>query len=614
MRYFIAINLDKKQNNNFAFKKLSIYEYLKVENNQILDDYINIATLNYLRDKPGLLEQNWDNPVFNNSDYCLFIGGSILYRNKIDSKRIAPSPEEVFNILIDSGNDHYNYFKGNYYLLLLDKKLMFINIYSSPMFMHPAFYSITNNQFIFSNSIEAINSYTDLTLDKQGLVEFSLFDHCLFDRTIYNEVKSIQGGTLLEFKNGKVNYILIYDIAKKWYTKQPKSRKESLPAIQKSLKKSISSWSKCAGKFNISLTGGFDGRLNLSFIDKAQYPNLISRNYGMKGSSQINIPNEISKKLGFENGPIYLDDDFEQKMPDLGLKSILLTGGITGFNRAMYPYAYNKMKDFSRSCLLGQCDMIRPLKNNPAGVVFNDFSNSIFFETFENFKGHYNKFATTSFINKSLYTEEIMHNIYNAIKTSYIESYNNLPEKLQFYFFLLKESLMKYWQTEFHLVDIFVDDYVSFGDLDYLELLFDSKYAGIYKGLLAKNQLFRKSPHDLYVDLMSLNNNRLNFIKNDRNIKPGWLKYGKPGWLFAAIMKKYNDISKDKNPNDTFNAEKWFKIFTDTQKANILEEKKEFNIINLKTYLEKENLDSGMYYRFNRMVSIKLWLSKSGII
>jgi hypothetical protein len=599
MRYYLSIDLNKKQHNPYSFHGTEIARHLKVECKYQPERYIQLTTLCYERENPGLIEKNWANPLYSDGQNFIFIAGYVLYRNAYNNNGLVPGPKVI---------------KGNYYIIYLNKSEEKIYLYSSPMFMHPAFYSYKYNRLIFSNYIEAFNEYIPLSIDERGLVEFSLFDHSIYDRTIYNEIKNIPGGHLITFQNSKTGYHLAYDVAE-WYSDSPTSRKDSLGSINNSLKTSIGNYINNTDKFNISLTGGFDGRLNLSFIDKADYPRLRAMSYGMTGSNQIRIPEIIANKLGFEYSPVLLDDNFENVYNEMGHADINLTCGITGFNRAVYSYAYDIIKDYSRSCILGQCDMIRPLYNNPAGVIFNDFTHAIFFNDFKKYKNSVLDFTGYAFIKKELISENIIKNIYDEIYDIYIKRYLYLNRKLQYYFFLIKESMMKYWHTEFHLVDIFVDDYVSFADLDYLELLFSSEYAGIYKGLLAENQFGRMKGQDLYIDLMTLNNNKLNYIMSDRYFFPGWLKYGVPGFMIAGISKKIGNIKNRKNKNDTFNSKKWSELFYIKNKELILNPTSFFNIDNISTLLNSNNnWSSEMLYRINRSVSIKLWLDRNGLI
>ncbi len=610
MRYFLSIDTSGKNKKHFSFQNKLINKYLEIENKYKPEKYINLTTLQYYRKKPGLIEKNWNNPFYNNEKYFLFVGGSVIWRNDYRQRGIVPCPREVFEIINEFGKNHYRILKGNYYIVLLDKKSQKICLYSSPMFMHPSFLYYKDRHFLFTNYFDAFFEYIPFNVNKQALVEVSLFDHTIYNKTIINDIKSIPGGHEIVIENDSVKFNLVYDFAK-WFISSPLKRKDSLEPINSALKNSINNYISNTDEFNISLTGGFDGRLNLSLIENSDYFRMRAISYGMPGSRQIQIPQKISNELGFEYFPVLLNKSFENVYSQFGLTAINLTCGITGFNRAVYPYSYNIIKDYSRSCILGQCDMIRPLFNNPAGVIFNRFSNSIFFNDYKTFKEHCLGFKSNTYFDSFLLSNEPIEAIYTEIKDRYISEYSFLPPKIRFYFFLLKESLMKYWQTEFHLVDLFVDDYVTFADLDYLETLFNTEYAGIYKGILASNQLERRRGQDLYVDLMTLNNNALNYIMLDRNFMPGWLKFGFLGWLVAGFGKSYGKFKARKIKNDTFDSNKWSEIFYKDNQSQITQSSELFNNKNIKTTLEKGKSSSDEKYRFNRAISLKIWLENT---
>lgn len=609
MRYVVSINFNKEQVKSYSFREEEISKFLTKEQTFNPESYIQITTINYEREKAGMIEKNWQEPFYNDQKHFIFIGGYILFRNNLNKENKIPTPKEILDFILKYGDEHYKYLKGLYYVLILDKKKSKATIYSSPMFMHPAYFFYKKDLIVFTNYLSAIKHYFSITIDQQSLLEYLLFDHCIHTRTIYKEVKLIPGGHSIQFENGGVTERLDYDVSY-WFNENPIKRKDALDGINNTLKNAIYQYLGHTDTFNISLTGGFDGRLNFSFIEKNLYPRLHAFSYGKKGSMQLIIPERISEKLGFRYKPIILDEEFERYYSNLGLLSIYLTCGITGFNRAVYPYSYNIIKNFSRSCIVGQCDMIRPLYNNPAGVIFNEHSNSIFFSDYYNFKEKVMNFWVKSIVNMDLFNENYLQNIYEEILMRYINPYKHLSNKLRFYFFLLKESLMKYWHTEFHLVDIFVDDYVPFSDLDYLELLFNSEYAGIYKGILAKNQFQRRKGQDLYIDLMRMNNDSLNKFYNDRGFKPEWLKYGTLGWLLSGIAKKFNNFKKRKVTNDTFSPIRWSKIFYQDN-FEIINKPSDIFITNeFIKRLKENNNDLENHYRFNRLLSTKIWLNK----
>ena len=163
----------------------------------------------------------------------------------------------------------------------------------------------------------------------------------------------------------------------------------------------------------------------------------------------------------------------------------------------------------------------------------------------------FQKLSKNGFLNSDLYTAKIANDIYNNIVKRYISQYTRYTANEKYFLFLFKESMIKFWHTECHVVGLMVDDFISFSDLDYIELLSSSEYFGLYKGIFALNQFKRRKAHDLYIDLMTINNNKLNNFKTDRMFKPKWLKFGYFG-LLIAYLGRYRMIKRNRKfGNDT---------------------------------------------------------------
>jgi hypothetical protein len=150
---------------------------------------------------------------------------------------------------------------------------------------------------------------------------------------------------------------------------------------------------------------------------------------------------------------------------------------------------------------------------------------------------------------------------------------------------------------------------MSFSDLDYIELLSSSDYFGLYKGIFASNQFKRRKAHDLYIDLMTINNNKLNDFQTDRMFKPKWLKYGLLG-LGVAYFGQYRAKKRVKKfGNDTFGGIDWTKTFYDRYHFEILQRNKLFNINNLNNIAYSDDNT----YRLERHLSLKLWFDYMGM-
>lgn len=613
MRYLVQVDLSG-ENLSPVKKNIPgwIEELLPVKNGGSAGN-ISWDTYTYHTDDKSIVEANWDKPYYYSTEYFIFLGGHVFFRVCEADKtgKYVPSPEDVLDILIRHGDDHYDHLKGNYHIILYNRVNATVSVFTSPLTLYPAWFFIENNRLVIGNIMEVLlKMKNSVSINARGLVEFTLFDHCIGSGTIYNDLYQLDGGHILSVTKEGISDKLVYDIAR-WRTEKPNKRNDSLQKINNILKRHISEFTGSVNRYNISLTGGFDGRLNFSFIDKSDYRKLQAFSYGMKGSLQLEIPKNISRKLKFKYEDVILGSEFEGKYPDLGMSSIIFSGGLTPFVRAMYPFGYQAINGFSHNCILGQCDMIRPLYTNPAGAIFNTFSHSIFFDNDPlSFINSCESLSKTGFLQENIFTRELIEKIYNDVREKYILPYPGLDANEQYYFFLMKESILKFWQTECHLVDIFVNDFISFSDLDYIEALSESEYFGLYKGIFAPNQFMRRNGQDLYADLMHLNNNDLNNIIVDRMYKPKWIRKGWPGYFFIALGKLKANMRKRRYGNDTFAGFRWSDLFYRRFEESIKKKTSFFNSDNL----ENKPYSSDNTYRYDRHISLKLWLQYMKLI
>jgi len=569
-----------------------------------------ITTYTYEISKPSIVEQNWNYPIYENDNHLLFIGGSVYYRNtqsKIHHKYV-PMPREIYDMLVSHGNNIYDHIKGDYYLVLYSKQSRKVQIYVSPFALYPAWYTIDKGVLYVSNILELLVKIKgDINFDNRGLIEFAMFDHCIGGRTIYENVKMFEGGYSYEFVGAAHTKKICYDIAD-WYHEKPLSMADSLHSIDYNLKKHINEFSKSCNKYQVSLTGGYDGRLNFAYISDNDYNHMNTFSYGMNGSLQIEIPKMVTRKIGATHNAVYLGRDFEDKFSNLGFDTIKMSGGLTPYNRAMYPYAYEQASAFSRNLILGQCDMIRPLSDHqPAGAIYNEFNKSIFFSNNpKEFVNRYNELKKTGFLKASVYQGVSPEEIYNDIYKRYISPYGHFNMKQKFYFFLYKEAMLKFWHTECHMVDLYVNDFISFSDLDYIESLYSSQYCGLYKGIFRSSMITRRTAHNLYVDLMTINNNKLNNLITDRFFSPKWYKYKPLGYFFMYYGKtKQRKYYKQKG-NDTFRSAAWSNKFVKAfrQKIDV-----ENDLISISSYDNRDCYMMDNDYRRNRFISLKLWVN-----
>jgi len=611
MRFVLNLNLNGKLIEKKLIDTKAFDPVLDIKN-QIEGDNYNLLWLRYHNAFPAITEYFDNIPFFENDDYLMVVSGKVFFRIGYEKDfRAVPNHAELLYILLTHREVHYTQIKGDYYILIFEKKNKNATIFSSPLVLAPAYFYYKDGMIIFSNHLDFIVKQIKCPgLNLKAMVEFSLFDHTLNSSTIIKNVYQIPGGNTVYFNctSDTPKFKLGYDIVR-WLHRDLTPRKEALQNINDILQTVLHNYINSTEIFNLSLTGGFDGRLNLAFVRKADYNKMSTFSYGMRGSNQISIPLNISSKLKFRYNPVYLDENFVRLYADLGYHSILLTGGVTGFNRANYPYAYGEISKISRNCILGQCDMIRPLYKNPAGSIFNVFSETaILTGDDQKFMQKYKELRNNAFIHPDYLTEAIAAEIIQDLYKLYVEPYSHLSAKEKFYFFLYKESLLKFWQTECHLVNLFVDDFIPFSDLDYVEELHRSPYCGLYKGILAKNQFRRRGAHDLYIELAARNNSKLNYFFNDRYFMPIWLNYGIFGFAAAGLSKKIAQTRKGLVGNDTFNECEWPQRFYGKFSDLIAAGNDSFVLKNL---ISRNTYEDNNQYRKERHISLKIWMDSN---
>ena len=603
MRFFVSFSLSNS-NNHVSFTKPTWLKSVNPASTTIETSGVRGSLHYYKQDKPGIVEMTWQNPLYEDDQHCVVVMGSPYYRVAYMERKgsYVPDIKDLFRIYSAGVDSFFTKVKGDFYFFVYNKKSRNLDVLCSPFNVYPAWYKVYKGSVYFSNCLESLIMLGDgWAYDTRGLLEFSMFDHCLGNRTIYRDIKLLEGGKILTWKNNTVGQRVIYDISK-WYHDKPKSKSASLDELDYCLKRHINEYTQSIANFNCALTGGYDSRLNFSYIADSDYGRMQTYSYGKPGSLQIKVPYKVAGKLGHSHQGIILGDQFTQKYSKYATDAITMSDGVSPFVRAMYPYAFGILSRFSKHSIIGQCDMIRPLAvSQPAGAIYNDFSKSVFFDS----RSAFIKLAEDLVDNNYLRTQDFrrveIEEIYESIERDHITPYRHLDRKTQFWFFLHKESMLKFWHTECHLTENFVDYFIPFKDLDFIEALTNSDYSGLYKGILEKSNLKRLGAHDLYVDLMTRNKNSLNNIETDRMYKPKWYKYLPAGytmmWFAKQRQKRFLKLG-----NDTFEGQLWHDRFINRYKSQLYGKS---SIVDL----GKQPYQTEQVYRRNRFISIQIWHS-----
>lgn len=556
-------------------------------------------------------------------DYIFFVIGYIFpifdCRNILKAKSVS----DYYQLLLSKGYRYFlNLYKGNYTLVLVDKKNKSVSLINSILSTNFIFYTLNSKGIIVSSSLWLmLDGMESFEIDTQALIEISIFDYVLGDKTLIKKVHHLEYADIVHLRNNPYRIVKekSYDFQGLITSPESKSflragKADLIDIMRYNIKLIIDSESKCL----FPITGGLDSRLNLSLVESNDKKKIITYTYGMEKSVQFAIAQKVVSTLELEHIPVYLNNEFTHSYPLYAENAILLSSGYAPYMRANFYYAFSKLQQVARACVSGVfgSELIRPM--HLSGGQSLNYSTVRLFAGGDHLKLLNEIFEINKrreLVKASLWTAEIRDKIYDYLRLKYFARYHTglpgeSPEmswKEKLFLFHLEEGMRKFFMEELSIEKYFVRVYTPYLDFDFVSKLFLSDYAGLYNGIFEESLFKRRKGQYFYADVLKVIAPHLAKIKTDRGIKPEDL-HSIFGWLKVMAGYFYTKMVKTKIVgNDTYNQNLWDVKFFNHCKDRLQIQDEFFNI-SLKD-LDKI-LENGHSYEFSRHLSLKLWLDK----
>ena len=91
----------------------------------------------------------------------------------------------------------------------------------------------------------------------------------------------------------------------------------------------------------LGLTSGFDSRAVLAMF--AEHPGLSGFTYGIAGCEDIKVGQKLARAAGLDYRTVVFDDEFENRLGDLMVETVWLSGGLQSCTRASLLFAYRRL-------------------------------------------------------------------------------------------------------------------------------------------------------------------------------------------------------------------------------------------------------------------------------
>lgn len=497
----------------------------------------------------------------------LWVFGSVFsrraYAETLGRKPFRMYAPELLSLLRDDPDGFHRQVKGSYVMVHWDEKAGRLRMSTDRHNVLPLYYLRRGKRIFVSSSIPHLlrDSGMDLELNVKALASQIIFDYPIGEDHFIQGVKRLLPASVYSFSEEGLRRRQWWRVTEVHH-EELMSPEDGLEALMALLFENVELYASDVDKFLLSLTGGFDGRANLSMVRRKR-EDFMTYSYGMPGSLQLTVPQEISRKLEVPYRPILLEDDFLARYTELSRLSTIFSNGLAPLGFANIPYAFSKLSTFADTAITGLfgSEILRPL-NPSIGIQLNRRAFTLFFEPagpvrreIENYVGDF--FAPGSL--QQAVVQEGIPAVLREFEEEHVRPYRDYGPVKSSFFFLLEEGLPKYFQQEIQIEREYVTTRFPFFDSDLIDLIYQTPFAGMYNGFLGRSKVKRRKGQLLYAHIMEKYYPELNRIRVDRLYKPIDLLRPFPFnyLLLAWGVGRKNIYMRYKGGNDTFKTRKW---------------------------------------------------------
>lgn len=585
--YELKEDIYEKTLNIFKHKKYNIYQ-----------NKYNMFTF------VGLSHENESHSVFENNDYMIAIIGKVFYNSSYSDTLGTIGAEDILALYLTSDNILLKV-KGEFAIVIHKKKMNEIEVINDHFGLKPIYYGMKDDNYFVSNNLNLFREI-QFELNQNAVLEKLIFTYPIGDHTLLKDVNELKGGDVLTINEQNKYVKSNFSLHKMIF--RPKVKKFSHKKLTDLLNHSVAQRAYDNDPCICSLTGGFDGRTVISSLLK-QKIDFFTYSFGKKNGENTEVPLNVSKNLGIDYRPIYLEKEYERNYYKFGIEAIYASDGLSSFDRSNYSFAFNKLSEHSNTILSGLVagEILRPIH------LKCDYFNELYYDLIylgKSFNlGEYIKDSgLEQFINRD-WALSLNEKINDSIeqRQELINKLRNNKNGYLFYLYdLISLGFRKFYGNEMHLERFYADNLSPFFDYEIIEYLFNTTYISIFKNAFKKSLLARWKGQMVYANIINNNYSSLGKIPVDRGYPPSYLLNPLKRLL---IPKLYLDRKKglESKPTD-FNSPEWNKIFYTSLKQNIvLEESKILNINGLMKFVNSYSIEK-FSRGSNGIISLCLWL------
>ncbi len=219
---------------------------------------------------------------------------------------------------------------GRFHGLLANRCTKAVTLFNDRYGMHRIYYHQAADAFYFAAEAKAILAVRPelRSLDADGLGEFVACGCTLNNRTVFKDISVLPPASAWIFRNGELEQPSQYFDPRAWESQQTLDKQTYYHEIREAFTRTLPRYFNGRGAVGVSLTGGLDTRMIMSW-NKATPGTLPCYSFGgmYRDSQDVQVARRVARICGQPHETLRLDDEFLEAFPQYAERTVYLTDG-----------------------------------------------------------------------------------------------------------------------------------------------------------------------------------------------------------------------------------------------------------------------------------------------
>ena len=240
---------------------------------------------------------------------------------------------EEFSYLVQLAENDPSFPKclnGRFHGVLADKRNGTVNLFNDRFGMHRVYYYETKEAFYFAAEAKAILAVRRevRSIDPDGLAEFVSCGCTLGNRTLFKDIRVLPPASSWSFRRASIEQKGTYFEPKEWEEQSPLEPEPYYQQLREVFSESLPRYLGGPERVGVSLTGGLDSRMIMSWC-RAAPGSLPCYSFGgmYRESQDVRVARQVAQTCGQEHEVIPVGEECLAQFPHYSERAVFLTDG-----------------------------------------------------------------------------------------------------------------------------------------------------------------------------------------------------------------------------------------------------------------------------------------------